>query len=175
MSDRSSLNRLGWVFLVALALFQPALVQAKVTKMVLTAVQPDYRGDCPAVIKFNGTITVDAPGTVKYIFTRSDGATDTIVKTLAFSSAGTKAVTETWTLGGSALHYYSGWEAIKTAGTPSQVSNQAAFKLRCNPPKDSAVAAHGDTDWHLDTANEFLFGKDMAGNVTEWGCATQED
>lgn len=35
-----------------------------------------------------------------------------------------------------------------------------------NPPLNSAIAAHGNTDWHIDTANEFLFGVDMGGNPT---------
>lgn len=35
-----------------------------------------------------------------------------------------------------------------------------------NPPLNSAIAAHGNTDWHIDTAHEFLFGVDMAGNPT---------
>jgi hypothetical protein len=39
----------------------------------------------------------------------------------------------------------------------------AACKTR-NPPLDSAITAHGNTDWHIDTAEEFLFGTDMNGN-----------
>lgn len=35
-----------------------------------------------------------------------------------------------------------------------------------NPPINSAISAHGNTDWHVDTANEFLFGTDMGGNNT---------
>ena len=35
-----------------------------------------------------------------------------------------------------------------------------------NPPLNSAISAHGNTDWHIDTAEEFLFGTDMAGNTT---------
>lgn len=35
-----------------------------------------------------------------------------------------------------------------------------------NPMMNTAVSAHGNTDWHIDTANEFLFGEDMAGAVT---------
>ena len=35
-----------------------------------------------------------------------------------------------------------------------------------NPQLNSAIAAHGNTDWHIDTANEFLFGTDMGGAVT---------
>lgn len=32
-----------------------------------------------------------------------------------------------------------------------------------NPPLNSAISAHGNTDWHIDTAEEFLFGTDMSG------------
>lgn len=35
-----------------------------------------------------------------------------------------------------------------------------------NPMMNSAISAHGNTDWHIDTANEFLFGTDMGGTVT---------
>jgi hypothetical protein len=35
-----------------------------------------------------------------------------------------------------------------------------------NPPQDTAISAHGNTDWHIDTAEEFLFGTDMGGTVT---------
>lgn len=35
-----------------------------------------------------------------------------------------------------------------------------------NPTLNSAISAHGNTDWHVDTANEFLFGTDMAGANT---------
>jgi hypothetical protein len=32
-----------------------------------------------------------------------------------------------------------------------------------NPLMNTAISAHGNTDWHVDTANEFLFGTDMGG------------
>lgn len=38
--------------------------------------------------------------------------------------------------------------------------------LQPDPPLNSAIAAHGDIDWHIDTANEFLFGTDMSGATT---------
>jgi hypothetical protein len=127
----------------------------------------DYRGNCPGVIKFEGTIKSPKAQTVTYIFTRSDGATDTKPKTLLFTAPNqSKSVSTTWTLGGDGLPYYSGWEAIKITAPTTVTSNQAKFELRCNPPANSALAAHGNTDWHIDTANEFLFGKDMAGKVT---------
>ncbi len=35
-----------------------------------------------------------------------------------------------------------------------------------NPPLNTAITAHGNTDWHIDTAEEFLFGTDMGGAPT---------
>lgn len=35
-----------------------------------------------------------------------------------------------------------------------------------NPPLNSVVTAHGNTDWHIDTAEEFLYGTDMDGHTT---------
>lgn len=142
---------------------QPA--QAEVTRAVLAAA-PLTRGSCPAKITFNGSITSDRPGTVTYIFTRSDGATDTITKKLSFRRAGTLPVSTTWTLGGTTLPFYKGWQAIKVLSPTPLTSSQATFELRCDPPLNSAISAHGNTDWHLDTANEFLFGTDMAGAAT---------
>jgi hypothetical protein len=34
-----------------------------------------------------------------------------------------------------------------------------------NPPLNVVKTAHGNTDWHIDTAEEFLTGKDMNGNT----------
>lgn len=35
-----------------------------------------------------------------------------------------------------------------------------------NPVMNTAISVHGNTDWHIDTANEFLFGTDMGGTTT---------
>lgn len=139
---------------------------ATVTAVTLKAAKKVYSGDCPAKVVFNGTIKVNAPGTVSYIFTRSDGATDMLIKKLKFLAAGTKSVSTTWTLGGAMLPHYKGWQTLKVTGPNVIESTHADFEVRCDPPLNSAKAAHGNTDWHIDTANEFLFGKDMAGNNT---------
>jgi hypothetical protein len=169
MSRRCHAIRLGRLLhvavLTALAVWnQPAF--AAVTHASLQPTVKVFRGDCPAKLVFNGSITVNAPGTVQYIFTRSDGATDTLTKTLAFTRAGTKPVSTTWTLGGAWLPHYAGWQAVKILGRGGIESVHADFEVFCDPPKDSAKAAHGNTDWHIDTANEFLFGKDMSNNST---------
>lgn len=33
-----------------------------------------------------------------------------------------------------------------------------------NPKINTVITAHGNTDWHIDTAHEFLYGVDMGGN-----------
>jgi hypothetical protein len=35
-----------------------------------------------------------------------------------------------------------------------------------NPQLNTVITAHGNTDWHIDTAEEFLFGTDMDGDPT---------
>lgn len=144
---------------------------AAVTKATLKPAQKVYSGDCPAKIVFKGTITVNKPGIVSYIFTRSDGATDTKIKKIKFLVAGSKSVSTTWTLGGASLPSYKGWQAIKILSPNALISAQANFEVYCDPPAKSAKAAHGNTDWHIDTANEFLFCKNMAGSTTAANCA----
>lgn len=93
---------------------------------------------CPVTVVFNGSITMDEPGTVTYRIVRSDGATGP-VQTLDFLKAGTQSVSETWTLGdASALPNYEGWIAIQVL-TPNAVESNhasAAFLMTCNaePP-----------------------------------------
>lgn len=114
---------------------------------------------------------MNAPGIVSYIFTRSDGATDTNIKKLKFLAAGSKSVSATWTLGGATLPDYKGWQTIKILSPSALNSAHANFEVYCDPPANSAKAAHDNTDWHIDTANEFLFCKNMAGSTTAANCA----
>ena len=37
---------------------------------------------------------------------------------------------------------------------------------RANPPIHSVITAHGNTDWHIDTAEEFLYGTEMDGSTS---------
>src|SRR5260370_33106552 len=48
----------------------------------------------------------------------------------------------------------------------SRHPGEASLPVMPNPPLNTAVAAHGNTDWHISTANEFLFGTDNSGNAT---------
>src|SRR5437867_1389816 len=94
-----------------------------------------YEGPCPTVIKFHGSIETNGPGTVKYIFERSDGALDTTVKSVAFAGPPfhLNIPDTTWTLGGPGFSY-SGWERIKILSPNAGfLSNKAEFRVKCTP------------------------------------------
>jgi hypothetical protein len=100
---------------------------------VTTAVAPTSATACsPTTVTFNfsATITTNAPGDVKYKWERSDGAVAP-EKTLSFSEAGSKTVTDTWTLTKSSGQTYNGWKVLKISSPNSISSNQAAFSVAC--------------------------------------------
>jgi len=97
----------------------------------LTASPLSYTGKCPAVIKFTGMISATEPTSVQYKFIRSDGASAP-VQTLVFEKPGKKPVTTTWTLGGTELQTYEGWEAIRIISPRQVVSNRAKFSITCS-------------------------------------------
>ncbi|MCE1254871.1 MAG: hypothetical protein LWX83_15150 [Anaerolineae bacterium] len=99
-----------------------------VTSATLNASPNSYNGSCASGVKitFNGSITANRAGTVKYHFERSDGATDS-VKTLDFSGAGTQSVSTTWTLSTS----LTGWQKIYIDEPNHQSLGQADFTLTC--------------------------------------------
>ena len=110
----------------------------------LTANPASYSGNCPAVIKFDGVISVSALCTVQYKFLRSDGAIDTNMKTLTFEGPGSKPVSTTWTLGGVSLPAYAGWEAIEVISPLNVKSNKAVFKMKCAGSQDDQGAKKPD-------------------------------
>ena len=123
-----------------------ALAAASVTSMTntLSATPAAFRGKCPAVITFNGTITVDGqfgaaaptPVQIGYQFLRSDNATGPIAY-YTITAPGTYAVSTTWTLGGATLPRYTGWEQLKAwptrhdGGFGYAFSPKADFKVVC--------------------------------------------
>ncbi len=99
-----------------------------VTDAVLKADEAKLVGQCPLTVRFTGYITANGPGTVKYTFTRSDGATAPVF-TVDFKEAGTKTVTSTWTLS----RNYDGWQAIKILSPNETESSHdtGAFAVAC--------------------------------------------
>jgi hypothetical protein len=95
---------------------------------VTASVNPtSHVGACPFKFTFTGEIEVNGPGDVKYKWERSDGALTT-EKTISFSEAGKKSVTNEWTLSPS---YYAGWQQLHILSPTDLISNQANFTIDC--------------------------------------------
>jgi hypothetical protein len=103
-------------------------------------------GPCPLKVGFNGYITANGPGTVKYTFTRSDGATAPIY-VMEFKEAGIQAVSTDWTLGDAdALPNFEGWQAIRILSPNEMESDRASFKGTCSkePPSQGRRRSTAD-------------------------------
>jgi hypothetical protein len=85
---------------------------------------------CPVRVTFTGTIQATGPGRVSYVWERSDGATQTTPSTVDFTSAGSRTVTHTWTLGGPGREV-SGWQRLRVISPGEMRSEPAAFRFRC--------------------------------------------
>jgi hypothetical protein len=117
------------VILMGIMLLSRGLT-AKVTEVVVKVIPPSFEGECPKRFDFVARITVDSPGTVKYQWTRSDGAIAP-VKKLIFQEAGSEKVTSFWQLGGAGKKYVDYWKAVKIH-YPNQIeSEKAYFTLEC--------------------------------------------
>ena len=97
----------------------------------LTASPTNATGTCPVHIHFAGTITAPPGVSGTYRFLRSDGATDTAPKSFG---PGTTPVSDDWTLGGTGLSSFSGWEAIEIVTPGLLQSNHANFTMNCTHP-----------------------------------------
>jgi hypothetical protein len=121
--------------LAALAVFQPFITRKAsaaqdlyITAATLEA-QPDaYTGPCPTTIKFIGRITAKGKGTIKYTFTRSDGAVGPTFTLFFDGSVATQTITNTWTL---SVASYTGWQTLKAWASNEVESGRAYFKLNC--------------------------------------------
>lgn len=93
---------------------------------VVASVDPESSAVCPVTLTFSGVITVNGPGTVRYVWERSDGAIAQ-PQSISFDAAGSRTVESTWTLGDS----YEGWQQLRILVANEQVSNQATFTISC--------------------------------------------
>ena len=141
--SRPTKHRLITIFTVVLLILStlPLRVSTAAQKFLVTDVflkadNPIGSGPCPVTIRFTGYISTDGPGTVKYTFTRSDGALGP-VETLDFKAAGTQSVSTTWTLGdATSLPSYEGWQSLKVLSPNELESNHktGSFVVKCGAP-----------------------------------------
>ena len=112
----------------------------QVTSTGMKADAYENLGPCPISVGFGGWITTNGPGTVRYTFVRSDGATAP-EETLSFERAETKMVRTSWTLS----RGFKGWQAIKILSPSEMTSNKAEFNTKCDRP----VIEFGVTEFGL--------------------------
>ncbi len=113
----------------------PVVASTNVTALTLEKIA-NYTGPCPAHIKMIGTITVDKPGTVFYQF---GAGSFNPGKTIVFSAAGTKTVSDVMTfqpkygnqLGGGAILQAIGVDANGNHGILTQGSNNSDLNITC--------------------------------------------
>ena len=105
---------------------------ARVTKAYLEADPVQFVGHCPTTIKFYGTISVNAPGSVLYTFGRSDG-TFVAEPKLIFSDAGSHPVQMSWKIGNyyAPTRVYEEWAQINVSQPNPLASNKARFSVTC--------------------------------------------
>jgi len=103
----------------------PASVKTAKISATLAADPATYSGKLPAIVIFNGAITVDQPCDVTYRFVRSDGAI-MLTKILHFDDAGTKNVQDNWQLNKAA----TGWMMLKVEAPLTTESGKAPFDVK---------------------------------------------
>lgn len=111
-----------------------ASAASRVIRVTLAAERLAAINSCPETVDFRGQITMNGPGTVQYLFERSDGATSP-VRTLHFAFAGTQLVDTSWAIGRS----YEGYQKLKVISPNTRVSDKAEFNLNCRPVIDTPL------------------------------------
>jgi hypothetical protein len=121
-----------------------------VTEVFLKADDGRPTGPCPLRVVFRGYITANGPGTIKYTFTRSDGATGPVY-IMEFKKAGTQPVMTDWTLGDSrVIPFYAGWQAVKVLSPVEIESNHdtGSFEINCG----GTTSAQTNPNQHAESA-----------------------
>jgi len=103
-----------------------------VTSVELTAEPREYQGPCPATVQFRGAITVEGgPGTITYLFLRSDGARGP-VESMPVAVPGRKTIDTKWTLWRHPPDGpFEGWQRLVVLTPQGIESKPAGFRLSC--------------------------------------------
>ncbi len=93
----------------------------------------NYTGHCPANLKFAWGVIGNAPDTVAYSFTRSDGAHSGPKEANLPKANQSVPVYEEWHLGAPTPQFknYKGWVELQVA-SPNPLKKKVNFTLHCN-------------------------------------------
>ncbi|MBV9790954.1 MAG: hypothetical protein JOZ51_22355, partial [Chloroflexi bacterium] len=126
--------------------------------------EPSSR-DCNKTFTFSGTISLNAPGLVRYQWERSDGTTGEIQE-LNFVSGGTQNVYHSWTV----TTPSSGWALLRVLEPKPATSQQAAYTLSCDKQRIAYVYT---TDTRSrDAFNQFFFEREFVIDLVPQSAVT---
>jgi hypothetical protein len=110
----------------------PGADPVAVAAVELVAEPREYEGPCPATIQLRGVIMVEGgPGTITYMFVRSDGARGP-VESMLVAVPGPKAVETKWTLWGQPPQgTFEGWQRLVVLTPEGIESKPASFRMLC--------------------------------------------
>ena len=108
-----------------------------------------YSSPCPVVLKFDWGVISNAPATVVYSFTRSDGGRSSSARSINLPPHRSVPIVEEWHLGANAAQFasYSGWVDLNVEA-PNPVVNRISFTIHCGSTASvrvggSAFSANG--------------------------------
>ncbi len=93
----------------------------------------NYTGHCPANLKFGWGLIGNAPGSVAYVFKRSDGAQAAPKQTNLPQANQSVPVYDEWHLGATTPQFkdFKGWVELQVT-SPNPVIKRINFTLHCN-------------------------------------------
>jgi hypothetical protein len=102
----------------------------RVTAVTVVAPVPAaFTGACPVKVVFAGHVTTDGPGTIRFVWVRSDGGTSA-ENTETFNTAGTHEIVTSWTLGDH-RERVTAWQSLRVTSPNLMESSHADFALSC--------------------------------------------
>ncbi len=114
-----------------LAAFVPASAQRQgsVSRATARVVPTNWHGACPHAFEFTATIISRSPGTVYYLWERSDNSSSPRQSTTFGRAGESKVVRTRWTPGHSGSGTLHGWARLQIEDGPR--SAPAPFILQC--------------------------------------------
>ncbi len=137
----------------------------RVTEATLRAVQDSYKGECPVMMPFTGSIsTVGGSGMVSYKLVKSDNSVYGFTS-LKFDGPGSKKVDGRIRFGEPQLKF-SDWAEIEVVAPNPFKSDHALISIECTPGLPASVVSVNISKASCSKVGEGSFRVEMSGDAT---------
>jgi hypothetical protein len=137
----------------------------RVTGATLRAVQDSYKGECPVMMPFTGSIsTVGGSGIVSYKLVRSDNSVYGFIS-LKFDGPGSKKVDGRIRFGEPQMKF-SDWAEIEVTAPNPFESDHALISIECTPALPASVVSVNISKASCSKIGEGSFRVEMNGDAT---------